>query len=244
MDRMFRLAALVALVPGCLVVPPQPRAAAPPPDPSAAQVARTESPSPPQHHHHRDDNDNDNDDNETPATEPDDTSFAWPPAGSVDPFGMGTQYTAADMRSIPTYERGRTYHKGDRVQIAGHGQPNTRVFKCLYLARCTEAAPAGNGWQDDGWFDARAPRYVKYTPPPALEPGENPFPRSGKPIDEDELHAAPGYDSTTTYPFGAMVQQGYVTNPHYVVYRCTQKACDHSPGTGNGWEAYGWYGRD
>jgi len=265
MDSMVRFAALAVLVQGCVLVPPQ-VPASPPPEPAADRqaqpppVAQEEPPPPPHRHHHRhrpaaadadaapvQDRDGDDDD-ETPPPErdrdPDDTGFTWPKAGSVDPLGMGTQYTAAQIKAIPVYERGRAYNKGDRVQISSSRQPNTRVFRCAYLARCTEEAPAGNGWQDDGWYDARAPRYVKYTPPPALKPGENPFPNFGKPIDEDELRGVPRFESGTTYSYGALVQAGYVTNPHYVVYRCTQKSCDHSPGVGNDWEPYGWYGRD
>ena len=235
-------------------------------EPAPPPVAQ-EAPPPPRHrHHHRhrhatadaapapdrtgddDDDDDDNDNDQAPPPAPDASDDSddtpWPKAGSVDPFGLGPQYTTAQIKTMPIYERGHAYKNGERVQSPTTVRPHIWVYRCDRAAGCSEPIPIGEGWIQDGWYDAKAPRLVPYKEPPPLKPGENPYPNHGKPIDERELRGVPRYDSSTTYSFGAMVQQGYVTNPHYVIYRCTQKQCDRSPGTGNGWESYGWYGRD
>jgi hypothetical protein len=125
--------------------------------------------------------------------------------------------------------------------MPGSAHPRVRVFHCERAAGCSEAPPVGKGWQEDGWYDEKAPRYVKYTPPPPPKPGENRFPDSGTPLTEDELRAFPKYDRDKTYSFGALVQTGYVTSPRYVVFQCKRDKCDASPPS-SGWQRYGWYG--
>jgi hypothetical protein len=261
---MRRVAALVVVFGGCIIVPPQSAVPTSQPDPTA-QPPTQEAP-PPQRrviytHRHAPPPGEDSDD-ETPPSQSDDEApqrghghdeshhdddYNWPPAGSEDPFGIGKdwkQYTTAEIQHLPRYEPGRAYKVGTVVQEPW-SIPRTHVYRCSQPTGCTSREPSANaaGWDNVGWYDERAPRYVHRMPLPPLKPGENPFPSDGKPLGDDEANAVPRYDSGTTYSYGALVKVGYATVPHEIVYKCNAKQCDRSPG-GKPWTAYGWRGRE
>jgi hypothetical protein len=268
---MRRVAAFVVVFGGCIIVPPQ--SAAPPAQGDPAAQPPTQEAPPPRRaiyaHRHAPPSE-DSDDEATPPTHdasapsPDDDEaphrghghhespdhdddYNWPPAGSEDPFGIGKdwkQYTTAEIQRLPQYEPGRAYKVGTVVQEPW-SIPRTHVYRCSQPAGCTSREPSANaaGWDNVGWYDARAPRYGRRMPLPPLKPGENPFPSDGKPLGDDEANAVPSYDNGTTYSYGALVKVGYATVPHEIVYKCNAKQCDRSP-SGSGWTAYGWRGRE
>jgi hypothetical protein len=262
----MRLVSALVVLGGCLLVPPQgpPPQPAPQAPPPPEQQAVEEAPPPPpvhhhHHHHHQDDavaatqpaaraGDDDDDDQTPPApSQPPahDDDEPWAPAGSVDQFGLGPQYTTEQIKKVPGYEKGHVYKNGGHVQMPEPVQPHVWVFVCHNPAGCTESPiVAIQDWYNDGWYDPKAPRYKKYTPPPPLKPGENPFPEEGKPITEAEADAAPRFEYGTVYSFGALVSVGYSTSPHTIVYRCNAKTCETSSPSSDPWVAYGWYGRD
>ncbi|HEX7839130.1 MAG TPA: hypothetical protein VF469_16750, partial [Kofleriaceae bacterium] len=70
--------------------------------------------------------------------------------------------------------------------------------------------------------------------------GKNPFPDLGEQVTDEQLDQIPSYKRDRQYSYGAMVKEGYSSEPHTIIFRCQQAKCDDAP-SGHGWEPAGWY---
>lgn len=77
-------------------------------------------------------------------------------------------------------------------------------------------------------------------PPPARRDGKNPFPDDGPQLTDEQLDAIPDYDRDKQYTYGALVKEGFSSEPHEMAFRCGQEKCEDSP-PGDGWSSAGWY---
>jgi hypothetical protein len=77
-------------------------------------------------------------------------------------------------------------------------------------------------------------------PPPPQHAGQNPFPDLGPQLTDEQLDAIPSYDRRMQYTYGAMVREGYSSEPHTMAFRCGEPKCEGSP-SGHGWVNAGWY---
>ena len=68
----------------------------------------------------------------------------------------------------------------------------------------------------------------------------NPFADLGSQLTDEQLHDIPSYERNKEYSYGAVVWEGYSSEPHVIVYRCHEAKCERGP-SGHGWVAAGWY---